>query len=222
MLPKIDARLQALYDLTPPGECIADIGADHGKLALHFAAQNKCRRVVVTDISENSVKKAKRLFHMHGLEQRAVFLCGDGLGVLDRPADQIVIAGMGGKTIARLLCEGQSRLGKAELTLSPQTDTELIRQIIYKRLEYHIVSEQIVRCNGRFYVAMHCIKGKESITEREEFLGYGVKNHVDPTVRAFLEWKRKIVLREQEPDCKNAVNWIEEELNKCYSISAGK
>ena len=44
MLPTLDARLSAAAELVRPGEPVADIGCDHGKLTAVLAAKSEAKR----------------------------------------------------------------------------------------------------------------------------------------------------------------------------------
>ena len=61
-------RLQAVLELTPRGEPVADIGCDHGRLACALL-QRGAPWVTAVDISEPSLEKARRLagfYKRHG------------------------------------------------------------------------------------------------------------------------------------------------------------
>ena len=50
MLPTLDARLSAAAELVRPGEPVADIGCDHGKLTAVLAASGKYPKVIGADL----------------------------------------------------------------------------------------------------------------------------------------------------------------------------
>ena len=50
MLPTLDARLAAAAELVRPGEPVADIGCDHGKLTAVLAASGKYPKVIGADL----------------------------------------------------------------------------------------------------------------------------------------------------------------------------
>ena len=65
--PKLDERLQAVADLFTACDTGADIGADHGRLSCYLLHSQKCRRMVVADISADSLQQARRLLKLHAL-----------------------------------------------------------------------------------------------------------------------------------------------------------
>ena len=58
MLPTLDARLAAAAALVRPGEPVADIGCDHGKLTAVLAASGKYPKVIGADLRPAGQSKA--------------------------------------------------------------------------------------------------------------------------------------------------------------------
>ena len=94
MLPTLDARLAAAAELVRPGEPVADIGCDHGKLTAVLAASGKYPKVIGADLPRRQHRKtvaepelsavfASCMFQrLLGLGQRAGAQVGpDDLGV---------------------------------------------------------------------------------------------------------------------------------------------
>ena len=60
MLPTLDARLTAAAELVRPGQPVADIGCDHGKLTAVLAASGKYPKVIGADLRPGPLAKAKQ------------------------------------------------------------------------------------------------------------------------------------------------------------------
>ena len=162
----LDNRLRSVFDLFPSCRLAADIGADHGKLALALVTQGKAERIMVTDISRDSLRKAEDLFAAHHASHLAEFLLGDGMTVLPRTPDAVSVCGMGGKTISGILENGLRRIFGAELILSPHTEIPAVRRTVY-RLGYHIADERCAVASRRFYIMITAKPGQEKISEEE-------------------------------------------------------
>jgi len=103
-LPALDRRLSRIAEQVPVCDLAADIGADHGKLSCHLLHTGRVKRMIVSDISQHSRDKARDLFIRHRLMDRVSLSAADGLHALDgQKADAVIIAGMGGALIARIL-----------------------------------------------------------------------------------------------------------------------
>lgn len=105
---KLSDRLQIIAYRTKPSQTMADIGTDHGFLPIYLKEHRICEKVIMADISEPSLEKARRNAANCSSEVRSgmEFRVGDGLKVLEKgEADTVVIAGMGGKLIRDILAE---------------------------------------------------------------------------------------------------------------------
>ncbi|MEG1605938.1 MAG: class I SAM-dependent methyltransferase [Clostridia bacterium] len=166
----LDARLNAVYDLTPPCDLAADIGTDHGYLGAHLLETGRCARVRFTDVSAASLQKAEALMREMGLSDRADFCLGDGAEALEGPVDAVILAGMGAETICGILSRGRAKLGTAALVLQPNVDAPLLRAYL-EESGYAIADEMLARANGRFYVVISAAPGQMRLSETERVVG---------------------------------------------------
>ena len=60
MLPTLDARLTAAAELVRPGQPVADIGCDHGKLTAVLAASGRYPKVIGADLRPGPLSKARQ------------------------------------------------------------------------------------------------------------------------------------------------------------------
>ena len=103
---RLTDRLQLLADQIENGETMADIGTDHGFLPLYLWQQGISPAVIMCDISEPSLAKAKAAAGALQFGRELDFRAGDGLNVLaPGEVDVIVIAGMGGLLIRDILSD---------------------------------------------------------------------------------------------------------------------
>lgn len=211
--PQLDDRLQAAADLFPLCAYGADIGADHGRLSCHLLHSGKCARMIVSDISAESLAKAQALLALHELADRADFCVADGLNALrGHPNVQCaVMCGMGGRLISQILHGGCGLLQGAALVLSSHTDIPLVRQTLMQ-IGYAITAERIVRAKGRFYVLMRAEPGNAHYTERELYLGPALLDNPPPLWQDYLRWREGVVACEAGHERQLA--WIREELAK--------
>ena len=56
---KLSARLMLMADQIEKNETMADIGTDHGFLPMYLADEGICPKVILTDVSAGSLKKAQ-------------------------------------------------------------------------------------------------------------------------------------------------------------------
>ncbi len=166
----LDPRLSMIARLVGKCECCADIGCDHGRLGASLLQTDQCRQMELTDISEPSLEKARRLIYGLGLTDRVRFTVGDGLAAMEGKPDAIVIAGMGGATMAQILQASPERLHGAKLVLQPNVAAPQLRQALC-RLGYAITDERVVQDGRRCYVIIQAVPGKADYSLKELIVG---------------------------------------------------
>ena len=135
-------RLAAAAAYLSGARTVADIGCDHGRLAVALLQQGTARHVIASDLSADSLQKARAL----------AFFVSDGLSHLaPGEADALVFTGMGGELIARLLQDGARIAAAAErIVMQPMGGTRELRSYLLQN-GYAILDERFVLDAGRFY-----------------------------------------------------------------------
>lgn len=124
MLPTLDARLSAAAELVRPGEPVADIGCDHGKLTAVLAASGKYPKVIGADLRPGPLAKAEQTLEYAGCKDRAELRLGDGLSVLSPgEVSTIVLAGVSAQTTWEIIEKAPwvSAPGGPRLVMVPAT-----------------------------------------------------------------------------------------------------
>lgn len=172
---QLSLRLKTVADSVTGGNRVADVGCDHAYIAIHLAENNIAPRVVAMDVNKGPLSKARENIEVRGLEDRIETRLSDGLARLNPgEADTVVIAGMGGALMVRILTEGESALkGVKELILQPQSEIFLVRRHLHTN-GYRIESEKMVKEDDKYYIIIKALKDpvKESY-DQELFYLYG-------------------------------------------------
>jgi tRNA (adenine22-N1)-methyltransferase len=144
-------RLKAVLDMTPACKTAADIGCDHGKLAVALIESGKAKHVIATDISAASLHKAQLLACAYP-KGRIECRLGDGLMPLQTgEADTVIMAGWGGRNMAKALIAGKDRLTRhTQLILQPMSEVYELRRDLSAH-GFRILDESIVREDRRCY-----------------------------------------------------------------------
>lgn len=188
---ELDARLGALAQMIEPCETVADVGTDHGFLGAYLLEQNRCRRVQFCDISEFSLQKARRLIEEMGLGQRADFSVGDGAMAIQYPAQQVVIAGMGGVTIAGIVERGTEKLKDSALIMQPNVAAPYLRAELL-RLGFCVEREALARAGGRWYVIIRARRGQAVYDEKELLAGPDLLRRRDVLLPGYAEFRIRV------------------------------
>lgn len=172
----LDKRLTACAELVGGEGVVCDVGTDHAYLAAELINSGKCSKVIASDVKEGPLASAKATVEKYGIADKVELILSDGLKnvSLDGVSD-IVIAGMGGETIAAII-GGIEKLpySVVRFILQPMTKTELLRKELYK-LGFTITEERTVEESGKLYVIMlvDARSGFEGwLTETESIYGF--------------------------------------------------
>ena len=123
----MDARLSAVLSLIKEGETLCDVGTDHGKLPVAALLSGRAKSAIATDISDKSLSKARILAEREGVP--LLCRCGDGLTPLSKgETDVVVIAGMGGAEIVRILSNAPCVFSR--YIFVPHRDAPLVRRYL--------------------------------------------------------------------------------------------
>jgi len=105
----LSKRLECIHSLIIPCELLADIGTDHGYLALHALKENKAKRVIASDFRQKPLDQAKKTFAQANVFEHVSYVLSDGLKNIDIVPDCVVIAGMGGDLIIKIIQQDLER-----------------------------------------------------------------------------------------------------------------
>lgn len=148
---KLSKRMEAVAALVTSDGVLADVGTDHGYVAIALV-QRGMRRAIAMDINRGPLERARQNIAAHGLQDRIETRLSDGVRELScGEADSVLIAGMGGELILHILTEGEAVCRQAgELILQPQSDIRKVREYL-RRNRYRIAAEDMVCEDGKFY-----------------------------------------------------------------------
>lgn len=160
----LDDRLEAVAGFVPPGCKVADIGTDHGYLALELYRRDKARLVIAADKNAGPCQAARHTLAENGLTGCIQVRQGDGLGALTPgEVDTVCIAGMGGKLISDILAAKPDVLqGLDCLVLQPQNAYSLLRRWLYEH-DWHIEDEALAQVEGRVYQIIKARSGRAAM-----------------------------------------------------------
>ena len=158
---ELSPRLRLAADLVPKGARLADVGTDHAYLPACLLMEGKIPSAIAADLREGPLSRARKTAAEYGCGDRMAFRLCDGLsGIRPEETDAVVIAGMGGETIAQILeAAPWVRTRKVPLVLQPMSSLPELRQ----RLDeggFRILEERLAREGDTLYVVMRAEAGE--------------------------------------------------------------
>lgn len=125
-------RIEAILKILEKCTTLADIGCDHGYVAVEAIKRGFALRVFAVDINQKPLQKAIELSKKEGVYHKIEFFVGNGFEPIREPVDQAVIAGVGGKTISNILSSAKEKVKHTKLVLQPMKDVEFLRRWLFE------------------------------------------------------------------------------------------
>lgn len=126
----LSPRLAAVASLVKKGSRIADIGTDHGYIPVYLCQSGTISSAVAADINEGPLSSCAALVKREGLDGVISTRLSNGLeNIAGDEYDTLIIAGMGGELISKIL--SSHPLCDKHIILNPMTHPELARKHLY-------------------------------------------------------------------------------------------
>ncbi len=180
-------RLQVIFDLINDGAKVADIGTDHAYLPIALSLSKKCKSIIACDIKEKPLSKARENIKKFGITDIDTRLSNGLMEISFGEADTVVIAGMGGDVISKILSDcNWIKDSKITLLLQPMTSAEILRKYLLDN-RFSILEETPLTEQGKVYsVIKACFTG-EKTPYSDGFLYIGKVKANTPDGRAYIE-----------------------------------
>ncbi len=187
----LSKRLRMNASMVTEGHRLADVGTDHGYIPIALVQEGKIPSALAMDVNPGPLKRAQQHIQEYHLDSFIHTRLSDGVKNLHpAEADSVLIAGMGGALVVKILEEGKDVLKTVkELILQPQSELEKVRRYL-EMAGYVIVKEDMVFEDGKYYPVMKAELGKMQY-EQEIFYYYGklLLEQKHPVLKDFLIFK---------------------------------
>lgn len=169
----MNKRMQAIVKYMESGRGVIDVGTDHGYFPTWMASHGYKGNIIASDINASPLQKAMETAREAGVEDKIRFQLCDGLDSCPPDlVDTIVIAGMGGELICRILDRAEWCMSKRyKLILQPMTKSEVLRYWLVNN-EFEISSEDLILEGGTIYQLLVArFGGITKLSDAELFIG---------------------------------------------------
>lgn len=179
-------RIEEILKRIPTCETLLDVGCDHGIVSYEALRRGIAKHVICSDVSALSLEKAKNLIGENG-----TYYVADGIPCPQSDFDFLVIAGMGGQEIMKIL---RGKL-PCNALFQPMKNIDELRSFLVSN-GYKIESDEIIE-DGKFYNIIVASKGSDCLSEDEKTFGRtNLKNRSEDFMKylASEEQKTKRIL----------------------------
>ena len=157
----ISKRLLCCASMVQSGSRVADIGTDHGYLGIYLLQSGAARHVIACDLRKDPLENARRNAKLFGVDGEMELRLSDGLEkILPDEVDTVVMAGMGGDLIQKILsqCPWRKREG-LQFILQPQSAGNVLRRWLCED-GFEIQREEPVQDGHFLYTVMDIRQGE--------------------------------------------------------------
>lgn len=190
----MNKRMHAIVKYIEPGRGLIDVGTDHGYLPAWMASHGYRGNIIASDIHAAPLQKAKDTAEKAGVTNRITFQLCDGLAQCKQESvDTIIIAGMGGDMICRILDLAEWCMDRRyKLILQPMTKSEVLRYWLTNN-EFEILTEDLVPESGSIYqLIVARFGGSTRLSDGELFLG---KKELCTDEELYEQQRKKLIKR---------------------------
>ena len=189
----ISKRLLACAAFVEPGQRVADVGTDHGYLAIYLLQSRRASRVLAADVAEQPLARARENARRFGVREGLSFHLCDGVRGLPRDFDVLLMAGLGAETMVGILRSGPwLRGGRYRLVLQCQSSQNELRQYLSEH-SWEITREEPVRDGKFLYTVLEAKPGCQSLTPGQHFASPALLASGSPLVGEYLAFCRQAV-----------------------------
>lgn len=184
----ISKRLLCCASMVQSGARVADIGTDHGYLGIYLLQTGAARHVIACDLRKDPLENARRNAKLFGVDGEMELRLSDGLEkILPDEVDTVVMAGMGGDLIQKILsqCPWRKREG-LQFILQPQSAGNVLRRWLCED-GFEIQREEPVQDGHFLYTVMELRQGEPSpLTPGTEYASPALLASKSPLVGTYL------------------------------------
>lgn len=226
---KLSKRMKAVASMVTPGNILADIGTDHAYVPISLVQRKKISKAIAMDINKGPLKRACEHVAEHQLEDYIETRLSDGVKKLEAgEVDSILIAGMGGELVIRILAEGMEVCRSAkELILQPQSELGKVRKFLREN-KFEIIDEDMVIEEGKYYPMMKVVPVEkvvcwnvlpETVIPACDVYGPLLLKNGNPSLRKYLVKQHKQLNKilkelEKQPESKKIAKRKQEVLDE--------
>ncbi len=153
----IDKRLEICAEMVTGKGTVCDVGTDHAYLPVYLIENNICDKAIASDINDGPLKYARQTLEKYDCIDNITLKKSDGLKNIDlSEVSDIVIAGMGGETIAEILENDKQQKNGINFIFQPMTRAAFLRKWLYKN-GYEIICEKAVIQERFVYTVINAV-----------------------------------------------------------------
>lgn len=167
-------RICEIAKLIKPYKIIADVGCDHGYLIIESFLNSDVSKAIAIDNKIGPLNSAKKNLEKYNFNVR--FSLSSGVSDIDDDTEVVVISGMGGLLISKIISDDLTNDKKLynvkRLILQANRNNFELRKFLMEN-NYQIIDEKIIYEDDKYYEIIVCERVNEKIIYTFEELYFG-------------------------------------------------
>lgn len=193
---KLSKRLKTVVSVVRQGSRVADVGTDHGYVPIWLLNHGVAEHAIAMDVRPGPLERAEEHRRQHKLEGEMEVRLSDGLKELrDGEADTVIIAGMGGELMLRIMAEGLHVWDSVtDWILSPQSEWDTFRHGL--ETMGFVIGREIMLCeDGKYYIVLQVRRGVMHYQREIDYrYGYDLLQQKSPILLDYLKREKQQLL----------------------------
>lgn len=150
-------RIDYITSLATGYKSLADVGCDHAFISIKALKNYGVKKAYALDINDGPLENARMNVKSNGLEDNIEIIKSDGLTNLNDVVECIIIAGMGGVLISKIINDSLEKVNHSKrLILSPNNEEAILREYLSNN-GFKISDEHIIEDSGHYYEIIEAI-----------------------------------------------------------------
>lgn len=150
-------RIDYITSLATGYNSLADVGCDHAFISIKALKNYGVKKAYALDINDGPLENARMNVKSNGLEDNIEIIKSDGLTNLNDVVECIIIAGMGGVLISKIINDSLEKVNHSKrLILSPNNEEAILREYLSNN-GFKISDEHIIQDAGHYYEIIEAI-----------------------------------------------------------------
>lgn len=165
---RLSERLEVCLQYLTGCNVLYDVGTDHAYLPIAAVKRGLIRKAFAIDNKQGPLDNARKHIREHALKDQVIPILADGLEALSEAVDVILIAGLGGPSIAQILKQCPLK-PKRRLITQTSVQAQAIRELV--DAGWRIIDETITHEHGIYYTTIVFEVGSMTLNEQARTFG---------------------------------------------------
>jgi tRNA (adenine22-N1)-methyltransferase len=188
----LSKRLLAVAEMIPEGAKIADVGSDHAQLPLFLLEEKRIQSAEAIENKPGPYARMAKAVRSSVYSEQVSLSLSDGISSLAEEVDTVVLAGMGGRLILRILKDHPEKLAQVKTIVVDAHNERPLLIAEMGALSYRLVRAKFFYDEGIAYDVMRFDKNIAPIVYSSEECLFGpthLKEDPGPDFHAY--WSKE-------------------------------